>query len=322
MNRSILVVDVAQYQLGLFPKIMPDVYSIISKCGQGLWEDPTYRDHLSITQANGLVDQAYYWPDPIQPVNKQVEFVKSLWLKAPARFLWIDCEQWWMCWGSWYQAIRKEIEWSLVSILAPNRISSMYFETITKLTDAGIPCGIYTSTGFVGSYAPKMALWMNQFDIWLAQYGRQPKSVTTLDWETVIAKWLPNYKLRLPAGVDPEKIVGHQFTGDRMLLPGMYSDKLGRNRSAADVSVFNAEWLEKLGKMPTPVIPEVPKPLYVGITTAGDGLRIRRGPGIGFEKIGSLPYQSAVEILEERNGWGRIGEPVAGWISLAWVRKI
>lgn len=327
MELTKLVVDVAQYQRGVFPKIMPDVVSVIAKLGQGLYEDPEYRAHLAVTQVNGLIEQAYYWPDPLLPAIKQVEFVKSLWKIQPARYLWVDCEQWWSNWGSWYQAVRKQIEWGAVSILAPNRIADMYLDILTRLNAAGIPSGVYTSTGFVGTYAPRMNNWMKEFDLWLAQYGRQPAAVKEMSWEELIAKWLPDYKLKLSPGMDTNRIVGHQFTGDRCLLPGMYSDKTGRTRSAADVSVFNAEWLGRLGSLPVSIPEPEPEPLIVGVTTAEKGLRIRKEPTIYSPILGSFPYHSAVMIFEESRGagassWGKIREPIEGWISLDYVIRV
>ena len=48
-----------------------------------------------------------------------------------------------------------------------------------------------------------------------------------------------------------------------------------------------------------------------------DSLNIRSGPGLSFSRQGSLPNGTLVEILETRDGWGRINQ---GWIHLDYLR--
>ncbi len=55
--------------------------------------------------------------------------------------------------------------------------------------------------------------------------------------------------------------------------------------------------------------------------TARVGLNVRQGPGVHHRKVGALPYGAVVEILEERQGWGRVQRP-EGWIHLGYVTPV
>lgn len=57
--------------------------------------------------------------------------------------------------------------------------------------------------------------------------------------------------------------------------------------------------------------------------TPSNGLNVRTGAGIGYTKIGALKYGTIVEVLEEKNNWGRIlYNGKNGWISLQYTRAV
>jgi hypothetical protein len=95
----------------------------------------------------------------------------------------------------------------------------------------------------------------------------------------------------------------------------------GRSYDAYDTNLFlgsQAELAAWLGGSLPPYLPGfVP---YQVKSTAYLGLRIRTEPNTNAAIMGKLfPYQPAVTILETSNGWGRFS---AGWISLAWTKKV
>ena len=49
------------------------------------------------------------------------------------------------------------------------------------------------------------------------------------------------------------------------------------------------------------------------------GLNIRMGNCISYKKIGAYRYGTVVEVLAEKNGWGRTN---IGWIDLQYTKKI
>lgn len=56
------------------------------------------------------------------------------------------------------------------------------------------------------------------------------------------------------------------------------------------------------------------------IVTATPSLRVRQDPIGNAPIVGRLNPQTAVDVVEIRSGWGRIEQPVRGWISLAWTK--
>ncbi len=95
-----------------------------------------------------------------------------------------------------------------------------------------------------------MKNWLGKYKIWFAAYGKQPGVATKMTWQELRDKWLPDYDpIFKDTGIVKENIVGHQFTGDRCLLPGGYQDILGLKRKAMDVSVFQRSFMEQLGEV-------------------------------------------------------------------------
>ena len=53
--------------------------------------------------------------------------------------------------------------------------------------------------------------------------------------------------------------------------------------------------------------------------TPSIGVNIRSGPGTGYGKAGAYPCGAVVDVLEERDGWGRTDK---GWVSLAYLAAV
>lgn len=53
--------------------------------------------------------------------------------------------------------------------------------------------------------------------------------------------------------------------------------------------------------------------------TPSIGVNIRSGPGTGYGKVGAYPCGAAVDVLEERDDWGRTDK---GWVSLAYLEAV
>ena len=56
--------------------------------------------------------------------------------------------------------------------------------------------------------------------------------------------------------------------------------------------------------------------------TAKPHLHVRAGSGVDTTVVGQLETGTVVTIISERDGWGLIGSPVAGWISLAYTQVV
>ena len=64
---------------------------------------------------------------------------------------------------------------------------------------------------------------------------------------------------------------------------------------------------------------EEDKPMSKYTVTPSIGVNIRSGPGTGYGKVGAYPMGTVVDVLEERDGWGRTNK---GWVSLAYLEAV
>lgn len=233
------------------------VRSNITKSSSDTRVDWLFDLHMKRMLESIIIPQIYHWLDPIGDWRVEATFLINLIRKYPEiRYIWLDLEQWWDNWGTWYQALTRKIQWAAVGRFSGSRISENAWNILNEVTlrvDVGV--GIYSSYGFITSYAPQCSKWLGQVEFWAAHYGRQPARQTEISWDEMRKNWLPNYKILLPPGVDADKVVGHQFTGDKFKLPGMYANKEKTLLAPADVSVFDKAFLDRIGgvSVETPV---------------------------------------------------------------------
>lgn len=320
MILSELVVDVSKYQVTIKPDEMP-VGMIIVRVAGGLTQDTKFREHADKTLAAGKRLGVYAWDDPNISSARQVDAWLS-YLKpyeGLVHSIYPDYEQWWSVWGEWYQAIQGTLNWGLLQKFNKDKLSIHYQMTSSylKLVWKGKQAP-YTSKGFVDEYAPRMNDWLGEYPNWIAQYGYHPSKRIEVSWDELIRDWMPKYTVSAPVGT--RQLVGHQFTGDRLLLPGMY-DYYGR-RSPADVSVFDASWIHD--DLPQPNIPdenvesppppvEVVKPVFSGVVQI-PLLNVRAEPNVNSRDIGDLYAGDHVDVYEVavREEWYRTD---AGWVA-------
>jgi hypothetical protein len=304
-----LVVDVSKYQELIKPDEMQLVSMIIVRLAGGLTEDPRFRQHADSVLSSAKKLGVYAWDDPNITSQRQVDawlnFLKPY--EGYIHSIYPDYEQWWSIWGEWYQALQQKLAWNIVQKFDKTKLSLHYETTSTCLQKSTqIKQAPYTSKGFVDSYAPGMNKWLNKYPNWVAQYGYQPSKVVELEWEDLIKNWLPKYQVSVPVGT--QNLIGHQFTGDRCKLPGMY-DAYNR-RSPADVSIFSSAWLGDQVHTEYPnEIPVEEVPLFKGAVQILS-LNIRSEPSASARDVGDLLYGSEINIYETaiKETWYRIGE--------------
>ncbi len=183
-----------------------------------------------------------------------------------------------------------------------------------------------------------------------------------MTWQELRDKWLPDYDpIFKDTGIVKGNIVGHQFTGDRCLLPGGYQDILGLTRKAMDVSIFQRSFMGQLGEVPSgsikplvikppvvkppvvkppvakppvvkppvttppvakpPVIP-VPVPVGTPYICLGTHLWVRDQPNETTARlIDSLTKDQRVNVLEIQGDWARLEKP-AGWVRLSFMDQL
>jgi hypothetical protein len=249
MKRDVIVVDISRYQqrIDLQELQTGGVKHVIIKAGGGVTVDAMYHRHAEKCLANNMPVSIYYWADPTIAPDAQVQILLEEAEIYPISHIWVDIEQWWSVWADWYKALQNKLAWSAVARFRPEKLNDFYFNFVEKLkAGSKKPVGIYTSYGFVTSYAPTMSKWLANYDIWVAHFSKVVPKGETMTWQRFMKLYAPNFSPLLPPGANPARVLGHQFTGDRIRLPGMYSLPTGGALSGADVSVFNSEWLEKI----------------------------------------------------------------------------
>lgn len=328
-----LVVDISSYQQGIAPAILRNggVAGMIIKSSSGLREDPKFQSHYQTCLRDNFHCGVYHWVDPIYNAKQQMDRLLEILEGKKIDFIALDIEQWWNNWGTWWDAITKKISWNLVTRIRPDLIS-LHAKTCAYYlrSKVNVPVVIYTSYGFVTSYAPQMAEWIGDFDNWVASYYKYP--VKTLSWEDLKENYMPiGGSFWIPPGVPKEKIVGWQYTGDVLMLPGTYQDIYLKRPSPTDVNLFNGQWIKKVfgqDYSETPVI-EIPKPVvprlhYKVHEWVWRGLNVRVEPSTSGTKIGSLKAKQNVYLTGKKSGlWVEIHHDNGfAWIHSAYVYKV
>lgn len=207
--------------------------------------------------ASGILMQSYYYvhpeKDPYREADWYAEIVHET--QYPIKFFWADCEDFKV---AMTPAARSE----------KYRLFTERFHSYFKNT------GVYAAKWFTQQWAPDMDKWLPNYLAWFSQYSKEPAQVTLMSWDQLKANWLPNYPYTSISPGQVGRVVGHQFTGDRCCLPGVYSkyDYLPwtpyKGRRPVDISVFNTAFLNLVATGQVPSFPPTPTPSPVPIPTA------------------------------------------------------
>lgn len=328
-----LVTDVSKYQVKIKPRELKagGVRLNIIRSSGGITPDPLFSQHYEDCQKDEMDAAVYHWVDPIYSAQRQVDVLLKTIQNKKIAAIFLDLEQWWNNWGTWYQAVQKKIAWSIVPKIRPDLIALHARQTIDTLSwKTGLPIGIYTSYGFVTSYAPAIAEWLGVFQLWVANYVIKSAAKITCSWDELKNKFMPRSGTPiLPPGAKAENVVGWQFTGDLISLPGMYTDASCKRLSPADVSLFDAGWLEKItgvkiSPSPMPICSQPAYERYVVDNWVWRGLNFREQPGSLATVLCTLKAGTTLSFTEKRDGdWMRMDfNGLTGWVHSAYVKKL
>lgn len=324
----VLVVDVSRWQYRVNGKELKDggVEGIIVKMSSGLSKDPRFEKHAEEAVKNDLVLMVYHWDDIIYNPEQQAEFVlQTIQENAfPVKFVWGDQEQWWLDWNLWLKARSGSLPYSSVPRLSSDNIAKHNEDFMKALNTLIKPSGVYTSYGFTSSFAPKMADYIGMYKTWVAHYGRIIPSIS-LSWEDLRNTYMPSYNILLPLGAQEKNVVGHQFSGDSLKLPGMY-DAIGR-RTGADVNVFSRNFFDMItGKIPWDYAEEKPeeKPeeIYTPVEyqTLVENLNVRRDATIDSPVLRVLQGKGTkIMVLFVSGNWAKLEGQ--GWVSFKYIKE-
>ena len=306
-----IVVDIAYYTQGVDPFRLHDasVQLVILKVDN--WFVPNGR----LLANSGMPIAAYHWIDPTKDVDRQVaDTLNAIRTSGlPVLAIFADFEQWWSKWDEWYRAIRNELAWSLVSRFSSNRLSSHARQVLKKFSESEFKTFGYTRASFVHEFAPQAANWIATYRWWLAHYiNVAPQTLTWSELKTSILPMVDFLPTR-PPGLPSEGVIGHQFTGDKLSLPGLYADEHRTRYAAADVNLFDDGFLTEIGAVPH--LQPLPEVLHKAIVTASPRLNVRSGPSTSFPVLYKLAEGTPVEIVELRDGWARLRSFGQEWCS-------
>jgi hypothetical protein len=284
--------------------------------------DSLFVRNAEIFANSGMPIAAYHWVDPTLDAEEQVDATLNIIRRSglPVLAIFPVFEQYWSRWNEWYFAVTGKLTWNLVSRFAGDKLSNHAKQVFEGLEASEWRIFGYTKASFVRQYAPQAAEWMSTYRWWLSHhltYGRQ-----TLTWDDLQTRILPtvDFPPNLPPGISQKQVIGHQFTGDELFLPGLYEDKAHTIYSAADVSLFSDEFLKELGAVPEPK--PVPDYQYEAVVTAFPTLNVRSGPGINYPKLYTLNKNAVVRLTEIKDGWGKLQSYGEEWCSAAYLKVV
>lgn len=331
VNRlAAVVVDTNLYHKAIDSKLLKSkgVRANIVRASGSLNKDPMLEALYADSQRAELPTPAYHWLDPIQNVERQLNVFLGATAGKNIPFYVLDIEQWWGNWGAWYEAIARRIEWALVPRLRPDLIDRHALQSAQYLSaKVNKPVLIYTSFGFVRSWAPGMRTWLGNYDSWFANYVISSPVKITTTWEELYRRYLPPIGRvpLVPDGTRPERIRGWQYSADLISLPGLYSDANRTRLKPADLNVFDPAWLAHVCDG-TPIAPPPPPPplQYRVRAWVTLGLRLRAAPNTISNILQVMPAGTVMTAAGETTGtWIRVvADGQNGWVHGDYVERI
>ena len=300
--------DISAYQPILDPRqIDPALKIVILKDSEGYLTDPDLIINGKILADAGKTIATYIWPDPDVSPQANIDVAATAIAKAglPLTAAFLDIEQ-------YTDSLTK-------AIMKPANISEHARQTYLLAKQAFGQVGIYTNRNFTMSWAPPMSTWLSELKVplWVAEYKLEPSTHTLLGWSDLLKIWLPTYSPDLPLECTLAQLVGHQFSGDRFCLPGIYANAQ-LVRSPLDVNMFDpAFFTGKLSQAPAPTV--VPNPLQMWRCTI-PLLNVRTGPSTNYSIWGTLKLGTAKMATEVVNGWVHFADNT--WASAAYMTRV
>ena len=235
-SNTTLVVDVSKWVPGSDVSVLRagGVRGIVARIGEGLNDepDPTWGPYVQAAYDNDIPAMGYYviHPEMIDNtkgcVDEHLARIKKFTQNKYIKAIWIDSE-------IVYDGRGK--------VISPVWINDRTRRLIDETQKAfpHLKVGLYTGGWYVDAYSPQMKTWMYKYPLWWAYYT--VSSGGPVEWAD-LAKYYPE---KLPTNLPPDATgKGNaplhlwQWTGDKLKLPGMYSDAAKANRAAADVNFF------------------------------------------------------------------------------------
>ena len=208
-------------------------------------------------------------------------------------------------------------------VVMPGDVRSEKYRIFTEQVASKFPkIGVYTNNAYIAEWASdNMNKWINKYPAWVPEYGKQPSTPTRMTWDQLKQNWLPDYDIILSSGqINP---VGHQFTGDKCILPG-FCDYANQDQPL-DVSEFSDAFLNAIaGSGPIPIPVPTPTPIPVPITNQYfvniSLANIRGGPSTDYPITGTIALNTKVFVSDNAQGYSKIG--TQQWIATQYLTLV
>jgi len=250
-QRNARIVDLSHYD------VMPNFAELVRGGVDGVIfkEDEMTAIHVTRARAAGMFVMGLYgWVNPNRNgIEQALEFIAHLELYGiPSG--WADCEQEYKYFNEYVAYLKGRMTWSQVTKIPLKDIRRVFMDYVDTLDAWGAAnnkrTGIYSRWELLRRVFREDTLWLMSKIHWSAFYTWY-RAFIAKTWDQVWSKlpWLPFRAIERMALVEPE---GWQFTGDRLVIPGV--------KSAADISIFRGTIEELFAWLGIKALPE-PEPL-------------------------------------------------------------
>lgn len=153
--------------------------------------------------------------------------------------------------------------------------------------------------------AQTMGIWVES-DSFVPQTG-----------DIIMYDWQDNGKGDNKGNPDHVGIVTSVANGKITIVEGNKSERVGTRTISVNAKYIRGYITPRYSDIvPTSSVP-IPTSYKASVTASW--LNVRKGPGTNNAIIRAIKKGTVVNILEEKNGWGRIDEK--GWVSLKWTKR-
>jgi hypothetical protein len=329
--------DISKYEPFLNPAeyVSAGIKFAIVRIGTGeKGEDPFFVKNAKKLIDVGITVMGYWWIDPTGDAIEQARTCKQIVVSSglPIKYIWGDIERWWNDWA-WHDLFTHgKVPFDQSKVFRSTFLNNYYFTCMAELANQFMDqVGIYTGQGFITSWCPQMADWLFSYRLWISQYPKEVKKGTFMTWEEFCASWLPTKdpNMKDMSKEFPLQLMGHQFTGDHVRLPGAYKDAQMTSKFATplDVNVFQKDFCDALldsGSNPSPLPspgPGIIDPLFRAIVRTG-AANIRNAP-IGSAEVLRSELQGTILSIYRisTTGWGKVAPFQDEWVFMADLQK-
>lgn len=257
INNETIIIDISGYQryynLDFNRWADNGIDGVILKFGQGAVTEEMWN---KLSKSYMPLKAGYCWEYPLWDRPTQLAFYVNEIQTYKPDFYGVDCENWWMSYTEYEQAIKKIIPWSAVRVVPKAFLndSDKYLVDGLKRELPDLWGCKYTGEWYVLQYCPGMTTWINDSPNWLANHPDSWKGIRRVNWNELLppAGYSPIYQKTDPGyqrfPVDGFAIWQHSST---MIIP---AENYNLDINIAKMTL--TEFKVMIGMEPPPPVPQ------------------------------------------------------------------